>query len=59
MNEVNIQPISPENSTATPNAELAKMVNKPPREDLLKQMSESMQVQVQQMSLLALKLLGG
>ncbi len=48
-----------ENRLTRAEAELAKFAEQPPKEDLLKQMGETLVAQVGQMSQLALKLLGG
>jgi hypothetical protein len=48
-----------ESKMARTKAELAKFAEQPDKEDLLKQMGDTLVAQVGQMSQLALKLLGG
>ncbi len=59
MREISNQSGDLENKVAMAQAELAKIAEQAPKEDLLKQMGESLVAQVGQMSQLALKLLGG
>ncbi len=59
MRENSIQGDDLENKAAGAEAELAKIMEQLPQDDLLKQMGETLVARVGQMSQLALKLLGG
>lgn len=59
MHDMAIQSVELESKVARAQAELAKFAEEAPKEDLLKQMGETLVAQVDQMSQMALRLLGG
>lgn len=59
MHDMSTQSLELESKMAATRAELAKFAEQPPKDDLLKQMGDTLVAQVGQMSQLALKLLGG
>jgi hypothetical protein len=59
MHEMPMENIELESKMTKTQAELAKFAEQPSKDDLLKQMGDTLVAQVGQMSQLALKLLGG